>query len=144
MRTENNRREYCECCGVDFTHRAYSHKITHQNHTGDHTVSIYANRFKDAKKKDRQYYEFLDMVDLTSYAHVSYQCSMEILECLIKAFRHGYKDSFNNYKLTKNVELANYLEKNRNNVKKEYNDIIQKEIDSKQAEIRNIERQLIK
>jgi hypothetical protein len=144
MRTENYKREYCQCCGVDFTNRAYAHKIGHQNHTGDHTVSIYASRYKDAKKEKNTRYAFMDMIGLNSYAHASYQVSMEILDCLIQAFRSGYKDSFNDYKLTKNVELANFLEKNRDNVKKEYNEIIQNEIDSRQAEIRNIERQLIK
>lgn len=128
---------YCKTCGKKFfTSYYHGGSIEHDNYTNDWNMNVLVNRFKD---NERNKYEevFLDSImlngNLCNIKDMTYNVAMEIFECRILWL------TTNNY-----LEIAEYLESNRLNIKKEFNKVTQYLINEKLEEIESLKKRFLK
>ena len=128
MRTETKKREYCEFCGVDFTNRTYAEKIHHSNQTRIHNAMCHIYSFKECETEKEKLFWLYDSVGLEEDLSASYDSVMEILECLIILYRTKGIGEYSDFSDEDLKPAADYLEKNKNEVKLRFNELIDMEI----------------
>lgn len=148
MRTERNKREYCEHCGTDFSHRSYADKIHHSNCCDHHNAWIATIRFKEAKTEKEKLYWLSDTIGIdTNIDRTSYKAIMEIFDCLVGMFGFGIPD-YNTFEEKTFPEIVEYMLSKRKQVKTLFNKEVQDKIDEidagKNSEINELKSLLVK
>lgn len=134
----------CDCCGKQFKReRDYEN---HMRYVGGYTLAILASRIEneeDVQEKIKQIAHHLG-IGSGSVRHAVYDD--EIYNCMILAFRsddvvenHDYdnvSEVENSSWYVSKHEVAKFLQENREEVKKMFNNMINKEIQKKEDEHR--------
>jgi len=148
MKIETHKKEYCQHCGTDFSRRSYSDKIHHKNHCDEFNADVAAHRFKEAKTEKEKLRWLFESVGMDcNIDRTSYEATMEIFECLMTMYRSGiYNDD--EEKDVKYPQIADYMKSKTNEIKKEFNKLIQEKINNaeneKNQEIKRLKMYLIK
>lgn len=131
MKTENRKQEYCECCGLDFTHRSYSEKIHHLNYCNENSMMARIVRFNECNTEEKKLRWLTNSVGINiNYEDIdiiSYNSTMEIFNCLIKMYSSGiYNHEIN--KIESFPDVVEYMLSRKAEIKKHYNKLLQKKI----------------
>lgn len=127
MRTERPR-EYCEHCGKDFTYASYAEKIHHSNNCNNHSLGCFVHRYYNECDNDEdRLRHFLDAVGMDyDIDRTNYEQTMDIFYCVVDMLRNGiYIDE----KTKPYNDIADYMEKNVDEIKNYFNKMIDDEID---------------
>ena len=126
----------CNCCGLTFwTEYYHGGSIEHDNYTNDWNMNVMVNRFKEADDKGK-YRLFLDSItldeNLCNMKDHTYKVGMQIFECRLKWLSNNG-----------HIEVVEYLESNRINIKNEFNKVTKAIIAEKMNEVKDIETRLL-
>lgn len=126
----------CSTCNKNFYYDyGYDGSINHDNETNDHNMKVFVNRF-NGSFYDTKYKAFLEAItlddNLCNLKDRHIDIMIDIFNCKTLWLRK------NNYN-----DIADYLESNRKNIKKEFNRIKMCFIKEKGEEIKELRKDLI-
>lgn len=122
MLTQTQTTHVCQHCGRDFTHRYYSERINHSNHSDWWNTNCSGNRFEEAKTKEEKISWLLESIGMEESKY-SFDHYVENFECVLNLFE---SDSLENGPFN---DAAAYMKTMRKELKNLYNRNIQEEID---------------
>jgi hypothetical protein len=137
-------KEYsCDCCGKEFQSERDYRK--HTRRIDSYNLGIFAVRFHSAKTKEEKLEELADIFDINNSVENSRLSFYddEVVDCLIYGFNNGHyvqnqdaTDDRSTWYL-KDEEIAKFIEENRANLKRMYNDLINRTIQAEDDEHRD-------